>query len=140
MNINKIFWEKEQEYAKAEFGSELKFRNWLKEMTGKKPNFPDMRSKGRLPAYKFIKYFEPFLTDDERYLLLQERYKDVSELSELTESYLSNYYTNLVLSPELRRKQRIKRQLQRQKMYIAIGRGTGKSLFTTELREVNINE
>ena len=120
MNINKIFWEKEQEYAKAEFGSELKFRNWLKETTGKKPNFPDMRSKDRLPTYKFIKYFEPFLTDDERYLLLQERYKDVSELSELTEEYLSNYYAKLVLSPEVRTKQRLKRKLQRLEMMQAI--------------------
>lgn len=120
MNINKIFWEKEQEYAKAEFGNELKFRNWLKEMTGKKPNFPDMRSKGRLPAYKFIKYFEPFLTDDERYLLLQERYKDVSELSELTEAYLNEYYTKLVLSPEVRFKQRLKRKMERMKMIEAI--------------------
>lgn len=120
MNINKIFWEKEQEYAKSEFGSELKFRNWLKEMTGKKPNFPVMRKRGSLPVYELIKYFEPFLTDDERYLLLQERYKDASELSELMNDYLSNYYAGLVLSSELRATQRLKRKLERLKMTQAI--------------------
>lgn len=121
-NIVATFWAKEQAYAEEHYGSENSFNTHLNNKYGVQLNLSQSRRAGRLLNPKYIESFEPFLTDDERFMYMNY-ICDQMKNSEEVEDFASDYLLTLNISQELKEFTRIKRRQQRTKMVEAIDRG-----------------
>lgn len=112
MTFKELFWEKEQEYAKLEYGNETKFREAIQEETGKMPNLPTYRKRGILPPFTYINFLEEFLNDDEI-----DQYLDIitsgTGISDEVDDEISDYRLLLNLSNEYKINKRMRRKVMR---------------------------
>lgn len=118
-NIVKTFWEKEQEYVKENYKSELLYLEYLVSVCGKTTRLAQTRKRGSLPHIKFIKEFQNFLNDDDTFLYINYWLNKHPE-DEEAEDFASDLLLELNVSEEVRQYIRIKRKKQREKMYLAI--------------------
>ena len=123
-NIVKTFWEKEQEYVKENYKSELLYLEYLVSIGGKTTRLAQIRKRGSLPHIKFIKEFQKFLNDDDTFLYINYWLNKHPE-DEQAEDFASDLLLELNVSEEVRQYIRIKRKKQREKMYLAIDKENG---------------